>query len=111
MSWNRKEVAALLMTGVAIINAIEIAIFSKWVDANIRIAESKSHSDNLATILSVIEWVGFLSTLALSAVWIGSRTLMARNLPIDDRLDSRISASVIAVFAAIALGWVAAIIW
>lgn len=106
MTWNRKEVATLLMTGAGIINAIETAIFSKWVDAKLQLATSSTDSaPSLVTMTGVIAWVGVTSTIVLSGVWIGCRMMMARNLTVGEELDSRVTTLVVLVFVAIATAW------
>lgn len=108
MSWNRKEVAALLMTGAGLISAIQTAIFSKWVDAKLQVLSATGDvKSSLSSVLQAIEVVGLISTIVLSLAWVGSRFLMAKSLPPDDRLDWRVSALVVGVFGSIAAGWTA----
>ena len=111
MSWNRKEVATLLMTGAGFISAIQTAIFSKWVDAKLQLLSAPASSlPGITGALHVIASVGFVSTLVLSTAWVGSRILMARSLTPGDRLDWRVSALVVCVYAGITIGWLLALL-
>jgi hypothetical protein len=100
MSWNRKEVAGLLMIGAGFISALQTAIFSKWVDAKIIVG-----SENSPEVASIIAKIGFVSSLLCCFVWVVSRVIMDKSLPTDEKLSWRISSLFIILYISMALGW------
>lgn len=108
MTWDRKEVAGLLMAGAAVISGIETAIFGKWVDGRLQ-QESLPTGASVAATLTIIASVGLVSTALLAGTWWFSRTRMSDSLDPMERLDRRISLAVMGVFGAICVGWIVAL--
>lgn len=98
MSWDRKEVANLLMVGAGIIAGIETAIFGKWVDSLIEPGASE-------TVALMITRVGLWSTVGLSAAWLFCRIFMGEAIEAEKKLSWPVSLATIIVYAAIAVGW------
>lgn len=96
MTWGRNEVGGLLMAGASIIVAIETALFSNWVDAQI------ANKNDLAT---TIAWVGFISIVLTSTAWFSSRVVMNSSLPSENKLKWKISLLIMLIYLIIATGW------
>jgi len=96
MTWGRNEVGGLLMVGASIISALETAIFSKWVDAQIA---------GNANLSSLIAWIGFISITLTSVAWLASRVVMNQALPEGNKLKWKISILIILIYLLMAGGW------
>ncbi len=99
MSWDRKEVANLLMVGAGIIAGIETAVFGKWVDA---LVEPGARVD----VALMIARVGFWSTVGLAAAWLFCRIFMGLDIAGNKKLSWPVSLATLLVYVAIATGWV-----
>ncbi len=100
MSWNRKEVAGLLMVGAGFISALQTAIFSKWVDAKITVG-----SENSPEVASIVAQIGFVRSLLCCIVWLVSSVIMDNSFPTDDKLSWQISSLFIILYISMAVGW------
>jgi len=110
VTWDRKEVANLLMVGAGIIAAIQTAILGKWVDAKasqLSVATSEG-SEGFERLADVVATVGLVSTVVLAGAWVACRYLLGRTLK-DDKLKISVASVVVGVYCAIAIGWTIAL--
>ncbi len=104
MSWNRKEVAGLLMVGAGFISALQTAIFSKWVDAKI-----STDADASVEIAKVVAEVGLASSLLCCIVWVTCRIVLNDSLQEKEKLSWKISSLFIILYLSMAAGWLIAV--